>query len=114
MFEKIKENLKKFVYISFLFSIGSFLFISLISFSPADNNFFSFDSSLTNNKNLMGPFGSIVSSLLFQIFGYTSYIVPFFFFVKTLRIFYHNELTWYSWAFLPITLVFFCFSPLIL
>ena len=74
MFEKIKENLKKFVYILFLFSLGSFLFISLVSYSPTDNNYFSFDSSLTSHNNLMGPSGSVVSSLLFQIFGYASYI----------------------------------------
>ncbi|MCK4836790.1 MAG: DNA translocase FtsK 4TM domain-containing protein, partial [Candidatus Aminicenantes bacterium] len=62
--------------IIFLF-ISIFLLFSLVSYSPLDPSFF--HSSINPGvSNYGGRIGSEVSSLLFNLFGYASYIIIFY------------------------------------
>ncbi len=56
----------------FIFILGVFLFISLISYSPEDPNFIFPEN--TEIKNLLGLRGSYVSDLFFQSIGLISYL----------------------------------------
>ena len=62
--------------IVFLF-IAIFFTFSLISFTPDDPSFFH-DSGDKTIKNFGGRIGAYVSAILFNLFGYSSYIIVFF------------------------------------
>ena len=91
-----------------MFIIGVSVFLSLISFNKTDNNFFSYNSSLTENKNLLGFVGSFVSSFLKDIFGNISFLIPLFFIFHSIRSIFGKNLFWYNWSLLPILLIFAC------
>jgi len=60
-----------------LVALGVFLFLSLVSFSPIDPSFFSYTSSkIKDIHNWMGIVGAYISSLLFQGFGFPSFLIP--------------------------------------
>ena len=52
-----------------------YLFISLISFNPADPSLISFTSSVDTASNLGGPLGASISAILLTAFGLGSYIL---------------------------------------
>ncbi len=56
--------------------ISIFLIFSVISYTPQDPSFFN-DSSGTVVKNYGGRTGAYISAILFELFGYTSYIIIF-------------------------------------
>ena len=108
MFKNFKKDFEKILLVSFLFIIGVSVFLSLISFNKTDNNFFSYNSSLTENKNLLGFVGSFVSSFLKDIFGNISFLIPLFFIFHSIRSIFGKNLFWYNWSLLPILLIFAC------
>ena len=108
MITKLKENLKKTVLFLSLFTIGSFIFLSLFSYNQSDNSIFIFNSENLNNKNYLGFLGSFVSSALIDIFGKVSYLIPFFFFIHSIRIFLNENINWYNFFSLPFLLIISC------
>ncbi len=106
---KFKENLKKTFYFLFLFTISSLLFFSLISSTTQDNTFFKFSSISYDSENILGYFGSVLSDFLLKIFGVSSYLFCFFLFMSAFRIVIGKSSTWYSWAFLPFSVMLLCF-----
>ncbi len=108
MFKNFKKDFEKILLVSFLFIIGVSVFLSLITFNKTDNNFFSYNSSLTENKNLLGFVGSFVSSFLKDIFGNISFLIPLFFIFHSIRSIFGKNLFWYNWSLLPILLIFSC------
>ena len=68
-----------------IFSAGSILFISLITYSPEDPNFIFPDN--TEIKNFLGFQGSFVSDLFFQSVGLIAYLVSFTFIITGINIF---------------------------
>jgi S-DNA-T family DNA segregation ATPase FtsK/SpoIIIE len=78
----IKEKLKHEIVGILLIAVGIFLLLSLISYHPMDPSFFSYTSSKVKGiHNWMGVVGAYLSSLLFQGFGYPSFLIPFALFV---------------------------------
>jgi S-DNA-T family DNA segregation ATPase FtsK/SpoIIIE len=105
MFTKFKENLKKAFLFLVLFSIGVFIFISLLSFNQSDNSFFSYNSKNTQYDNFFGISGSFLSSILLEIFGKVSYLIPFFLVFHSLRVLINKKLNWYNLSSLPFSLI---------
>ena len=52
-----------------------YLFISLISFNPADPSLISFTSTVVDATNLGGPLGASISAVLLTAFGLGSYVL---------------------------------------
>ena len=57
-------------------ALGTFLFLSLLSFSPTDPSLFFYTSKAKVVHNWMGVAGAYISSLLFQGFGFPSFLIP--------------------------------------
>jgi len=73
----IKERLKHEVAGILLIAGAIFLFLSLVSHDPSDPSFFSYTSSKVKDvHNWMGMVGAHLSSLLFQGFGFPSFLIP--------------------------------------
>ena len=108
MITKIKENLKKAILFLTLFIIGFSIFLSLVSHSPDDNSFYSFDSSVFKYQNYLGIFGSFVSSSLLSIFGKVAFLIPIFFIIHSIRIILNEDINWYNFSSLPFLLIISC------
>ena len=72
-----------------IFSGGTMLLISLITYSPEDPNFIFPDN--TEIKNLLGFQGSFVSDLFFQSFGLIAYLIALTFIITGINIFRTKE-----------------------
>ncbi|NWG02372.1 MAG: DNA translocase FtsK 4TM domain-containing protein, partial [Syntrophaceae bacterium] len=78
MEDSIREKLKHEIIGILLIAVGVFLFLSLVSYHPMDPSFFSYTSSKVKEiHNWMGIVGSYLSSLLFQGFGFPSFLISF-------------------------------------
>ena len=108
MFKNFKEIFEKFFVLSFLFGIGTVIFLSLATHYDIDNNFFQFDSNVVENKNLLGSFGAVLSSFLFDIFGIIAFVIPIFFIYHSLSRIIGKKIMWYNWSLLPFLLIFCC------
>jgi S-DNA-T family DNA segregation ATPase FtsK/SpoIIIE len=76
--DRIKERLKHEILGILLVAMGIFLFLSLVSYHPGDPSFFSYTSfKIKSIHNWMGIVGAYLSGLLFQGFGFPSFLVPF-------------------------------------
>jgi S-DNA-T family DNA segregation ATPase FtsK/SpoIIIE len=76
--DSIKEKLKQEIIGILLVAIAIFLFLSLISYKSADPSLFSYSSQKVKViSNWMGIVGAYVSGLLFQGFGFPSFLIPF-------------------------------------
>jgi S-DNA-T family DNA segregation ATPase FtsK/SpoIIIE len=74
----IKDKLKREIIGLLLVAIAIFLFLSLISYNPADPSLFSFSSQkIKVISNWMGIVGAYISGLLFQGFGFPSFFISF-------------------------------------
>lgn len=75
--DSIKEKLEHEIIGILLIAVGVFLFLSLVSYHPMDPSFFSYTSTKAKGiNNWMGIVGSYLSGLLFQGFGFPSFLVP--------------------------------------
>ena len=108
MITKLKDNLKKAVLFLTLFIIGFFLFLSLLTHSSNDNNFYYFDSTILNYQNYLGFFGSFVSSSLLDVFGKVSFLIPIFFIIHSIRVTFNKDINWYNFSSLPFLLIISC------
>jgi S-DNA-T family DNA segregation ATPase FtsK/SpoIIIE len=106
MFKNFKANFEKFLISFILFSIGSITLVSLITYNKADNSFFKYDSNIQGSSNILGAFGSYLSSFLIDIFGFISFLIPVFFIFHSLGILVGRLVTWYNWTLLPFLLIF--------
>ena len=106
MFKNFKANFEKFLISFILFSIGSITLVSLITYNQVDNSFFKYDSNIQESSNILGTFGSYLSSLLIDIFGFISFLIPAFFIFHSLGILLGRLVTWYNWTLLPFLLIF--------
>lgn len=78
MEESFKEKLKHEIIGILLIAIAVFLFLSLVSYHPMDPSFFSYASTTVKEvDNWMGTVGSYLSGLLFQGFGFPSFLISF-------------------------------------
>ena len=78
MEDSIKEKLMHETLGILLIAVAVFLFLSLVSYHPMDPSFFSYISSKVKEiHNWMGIVGAYLSGLLFQGFGFPSFLVPF-------------------------------------
>ncbi len=76
--DSIKEKLKHEIIGILLIAVGVFLFLSLVSYHPMDPSFFSYTSSKVKEiHNWMGIVGAYLSGLLFQGFGFPSFLISF-------------------------------------
>ncbi len=76
--DSIKEKLKHEIIGILLIAFGVFLFLSLVSYHPMDPSFFSYTSSKVKEiHNWMGIVGAYLSGLLFQGFGFPSFLISF-------------------------------------
>jgi DNA segregation ATPase FtsK/SpoIIIE, S-DNA-T family len=119
--ESFKERLRYEVIGILLVAVGIFLFLSLVSYSPMDPSFFSYSSvKVKDIHNWMGIVGSHLSGLLFQAFGFPSFLIPFLFGVFAFGFIFRWEwkylsLKLTSWAvilFGSSSLFSLCFKPL--
>src|SRR3974390_3199702 len=75
--ESIKEWLWHEIVGILLVALGIFFFLGLLSYSPMDPSFFSYASAKGKEvHNWMGVVGAYASSLLFQGFGFPSFLIP--------------------------------------
>jgi S-DNA-T family DNA segregation ATPase FtsK/SpoIIIE len=78
MEDSIKEKLKHEIIGILLIAVAVFLFLSLVSYHPMDPSFFSYTSSKVKEiHNWMGIVGGYLSGLLFQGFGFPSFLICF-------------------------------------
>ncbi len=76
--DSIKEKLRHEIAGILLIALGVFLFLSLISYHPMDPSFFSYASAKAKGiHNWMGIVGAYLSGLLFQSFGFPSFLISF-------------------------------------
>ena len=81
-----------------LVALASFLLLTLISYSPLDPSFFSYASSRAKGiHNWMGIVGAYISSLLFQGFGFPSFLIPF-----VIGVFAVSFIFRWEWKYLPL------------
>ena len=81
-----------------LVALAIFLLLSLVSYFPLDPSFFSYASSRAKGiHNWMGIVGAYVSSLLFQGFGFPSFLIPF-----VIGVFAVSFIFRWEWKYLPL------------
>jgi S-DNA-T family DNA segregation ATPase FtsK/SpoIIIE len=98
--DSIKEKLKHEIIGILLIAAGIFLFLSLVSYHPMDPSFFSYTSPKVKEiHNWMGIVGAYISALLFQGFGYSSFLIPF-----VLIIFAFSFIMHWEWKYISIKL----------
>ncbi len=98
--DSIKERLRYEVVGILLVALGVFLFLSLVSYSPLDPSFFSYTTSEVKDiHNWMGIVGAHLSGLLFQGFGFPSFLIPF-----LLGVFAFSFIFRWEWKYLSLKL----------
>ena len=105
MFKNFKDNFEKFLISFILFSIGILTLVSLITYNQIDNSFFKYDSKIYGTSNILGIFGSYLSSFLIDIFGYVSFFIPLFFIFHSIGMIFGRLVTWYNWTLFPFLLI---------
>jgi S-DNA-T family DNA segregation ATPase FtsK/SpoIIIE len=98
--DSIKEKLKHEIIGILLIAVGVFLFLSLVSYHPMDPSFFSYISSKVKEiHNWMGIVGAYLSGLLFQGFGFPSFLISF-----VLVVFAFSFIFRWEWKYLSLKL----------
>ena len=92
----------RYIYAVLLLLVSVLLCLSLLSFSFDDNSFL----TNTNNpyQNLLGSFGSYLSSFLFYVFGIMTYFLILFFLIYSTMIFFNKDI---KYIFFRLVLFFF-------
>jgi len=98
--DSFQEKLKHEIVGILLVALGIFLLLSLVSYSPMDPSFFTYTSiKMKEIQNWMGVVGAYISSLLFQGFGFSSFLIPF-----ALGVFAISFILRWEWKYLHIKL----------
>ena len=98
--DSIKEKLKHEIIGILLIAVGVFLFLSLVSYHRMDPSFFSYTSSKVKEiHNWMGIVGAYLSGLLFQGFGFPSFLISF-----VLVVFAFSFIFRWEWKYLSLKL----------
>jgi S-DNA-T family DNA segregation ATPase FtsK/SpoIIIE len=98
MEDSVKEKLKHEITGILLIAVAVFLFLSLVSYHPTDPSFFSYTSSRVKEvHNWMGIVGAYLSGLLFQGFGFPSFLISF-----ALVIFAFSFIFGWEWEYLSL------------
>jgi S-DNA-T family DNA segregation ATPase FtsK/SpoIIIE len=98
--DSIKEKLMHEIMGIVLIAVSVFLFLSLISYHPMDPSFFTYISSKVKEiHNWMGIVGAYISALLFQGFGFPSFLISF-----VLVIFAFSFIFRWEWKYLSLKL----------
>jgi DNA segregation ATPase FtsK/SpoIIIE, S-DNA-T family len=98
--DSFQERLKHEIVGIALVALGIFLLLGLVSYSPMDPSFFSYASvKMKEIQNWMGIVGAYVSGLLFQGFGFSSFLIPF-----VLGIFAVSFILRWEWKYLSLKL----------
>jgi S-DNA-T family DNA segregation ATPase FtsK/SpoIIIE len=91
--DSIKERLWHEIVGILFVALGIFLFLSLVSYSPIDPSFFSYTSAKVKDiHNWMGIVGAYISGLLFQGFGFPSFLIPLLLGLYACRFIFHWQL----------------------
>ena len=91
--DSIKERLWHEIVGILFVALGIFLFLSLVSYSPIDPSFFSYTSAKVKEiHNWMGIVGAYISDLLFQGFGFPSFLIPLLLGLYACRFIFHWQL----------------------
>jgi len=99
--DSVKERLRHEIVGILLAAIGIFLLLSLVSYDPTDPSFFSYTSSQVRDiHNWMGIVGAYLSGLLFQGFGFSSFLIPF-----VLSVFAFSFILRWEWKYPSVKLV---------
>jgi S-DNA-T family DNA segregation ATPase FtsK/SpoIIIE len=99
--DPVKERLRHEVVGILLVAVGTFLFLGLVSYDLMDPSFFSYTSSKVRDiHNWMGIVGAYVSGLLFQGFGFSSFLIPF-----VLIVFAISFILCWEWKYISVKLV---------
>ena len=99
--DSIKERLRHEIVGILLVAIGIFLLLSLVSYDPTDPSFFSYTSSkIRDIHNWMGIVGAYLSGLLFQGFGFSSFLIPF-----VLSVFAFSFILRWEWKYPSVKLI---------
>jgi S-DNA-T family DNA segregation ATPase FtsK/SpoIIIE len=98
--DSVKERLRYEIVGILLVAAGIFLFLSLVSYSPIDPSFFSYTSvKVKGIHNWTGIVGAYISGLLFQGFGFPSFLIPF-----VLGVFAFSFIFRWEWKYLSLKL----------
>ena len=112
--DSFQEKLKHEIAGILLVALGVFFLLSLVSYSPMDPSFFTYTSvKIKEIQNWMGIVGAHISGLLFQGFGFSSFLIPF-----VLGIFAVSFILRWEWKHLSVKLtgwviLFLCLSSLL-
>jgi S-DNA-T family DNA segregation ATPase FtsK/SpoIIIE len=99
--DSVKKRLRREVGGILLVAIGIFVFLGLVSYAPMDPSFFSHASlKVRETYNWMGIVGAYVSDLLFQGFGFSSFLLPF-----VLIVFAISFILQWEWKYISVKLV---------
>ncbi len=99
--DSVKERLRHEVVGILLVALGIFIFLGLVSYAPMDPSFFSYTSlKVREIHNWMGIVGAYASSLLFQGFGFSSFLIPF-----VLIVFAISFILRWEWKYILVKLV---------
>jgi S-DNA-T family DNA segregation ATPase FtsK/SpoIIIE len=98
--DSVKERLRHEVVGILLVALGIFIFLGLVSYAPMDPSFFSYTSlKVREIHNWMGIVGAYASSLLFQGFGFSSFLIPF-----VVIVFAISFILRWEWKYIPVKL----------
>jgi len=99
--DSTKERLRHEVMGILLVALGIFVLLSLVSYDPSDPSFFSYASPKVREiHNWMGTVGAYLSCLLFQGFGFSSFLIPF-----VLGVFAFSFILRWEWKYPSVKLV---------
>jgi len=70
-----------------LFALAVFLFLSVISYSPADPSLSNYETSRAKISNVGGIIGSYVADLLIRFLGLSAYWLPLFLLITSVKLF---------------------------
>ena len=79
-------RIKDEIYGALFFLVGIVVLLSLVSHSTWDPSLLTDSTESPELKNLLGPFGSYLSDILFQGVGFSAYLFPFLFAINGIKI----------------------------
>ncbi|MDC3176589.1 DNA translocase FtsK 4TM domain-containing protein [Alphaproteobacteria bacterium] len=104
-----KEEIIRFSYSLVILLLFVCSVLSLVSSHENDNNIFKHNSSVTEVRNILGPFGANFSALLFKSLGTISFYIPIVLFCWLIKIIVVKKIpNTLNASFLPISILLLC------